>query len=56
LDTESRSGYLPAVPISLLTESEWRPFALRALIILRPFLVDILSRNPCLLRRFLLLG
>lgn len=43
-------------PMSLLTLSEWRPFALREAIILRPFFVDIRWRKPCLFRLFLLCG
>jgi hypothetical protein len=48
--------YLAAVPISQLTERRWRPFALLAEITFLPFLVDILSLNPCLFLLFLLLG
>jgi len=33
-----------------------RPFARRALIILRPFFVDIRARNPCVWARFKQLG
>lgn len=49
-----RNNYLLA--ISLETVKRTRPFARRRARILRPFLVDILSRKPCLLTLFLLEG
>jgi hypothetical protein len=42
--------------MSLLTDREWRPFALLAASTFLPFLVDILCLKPCLFLLFLLWG
>ncbi len=50
------TGYVPRVPMALLTVRERRPLARRELITRRPFLVAMRARKPCLFLLFLLCG